>query len=300
MSLPFTEQVAPHHVAVVIPAWNAAATIGAALESVAAQTRPPREVIVVDDGSTDDTAAIAARAGVTVLRVPNGGAARARNLGIAAATSPWIAFLDADDTWVPDKLERQAALFDRYSLSYTDARIDLDGASVTVSSVAPCPSGLILESLLLNNVITTSSVVVRRDVILDAGGFPEEQRAVHDWPLWLRIAAWHPIGFVDAPLVHYRISPDSLSRDLARTLPGHLDVLEEAFSRRGVAWKLRHLKRRAMAGAYRVVGYEAGRSSQWRLAATLFASALVQTPADFGAWKSLVKVPLAATGVVRW
>ncbi len=300
MPSPFTELSGPHHIAVVIPAWNAAATIGGALESVFAQTRPPREVIVVDDGSTDDTAAIAAAAGATVLRVANGGAARARNIGIAAAASPWIAFLDADDTWGPEKLERQAALFDRYSMSYTDARIDLEGASVTVSSVAPCPSGLILESLLLNNVITTSSVVARRDVILDAGGFPEAQRAVHDWPLWLRIAAWHPIGFVDAPLVQYRISPGSLSRDLTQTLPGHLDVLEEAFSRRGVAWKLRHLKRRALAGAYRVVGYEAGRSAQWRLAAGLFAHALVHTPADVGAWKALVKVPLAATGVVRW
>src|SRR5690348_10269988 len=96
-------------VSVVIPAFNAAEYIGQAIDSVLAQTHQPIEIIVVDDGSTDQTAQIAAAypAPVRVLRKPNGGPASARNMGIAAATGSWIALLDADDRWLANKLERQ-------------------------------------------------------------------------------------------------------------------------------------------------------------------------------------------------
>src|SRR6185312_11793255 len=96
-------------ISVVIPAYNAAAYVGDALASIAAQTCRPAEVIVVDDGSADDTAAIAAAAGAIVIRQPNGGASAARNAGVARARSQWIAFLDADDRWLPEYVERVAA-----------------------------------------------------------------------------------------------------------------------------------------------------------------------------------------------
>ena len=97
-------------VSVVIPAFNAARYLGAALGSVLAQTLPPAEIVVVDDGSTDDTAQIAqAFPGVRLVPRDHGGIAAARNAGVAATSAHWIAFLDADDLWLPDKLERQFA-----------------------------------------------------------------------------------------------------------------------------------------------------------------------------------------------
>jgi glycosyltransferase involved in cell wall biosynthesis len=101
---------ASNHVSVVIPAFNAASYLGAALGSVLAQTQPPDEIVVVDDGSRDDTAAVAQSfPGVRLVARSHGGIAAARNAGVAATSREWIAFLDADDLWLPDKLERQFA-----------------------------------------------------------------------------------------------------------------------------------------------------------------------------------------------
>ncbi|MEX0585106.1 MAG: glycosyltransferase family 2 protein, partial [Pirellulales bacterium] len=101
-------------VSVVIPAYNAEECVARAIESVLAQTRPVQEVIVVDDGSRDRTAAVAARFGasIRILRQPNGGPAAARNHGVRESRSAWIAFLDADDAWLEQKIERQAAQLD--------------------------------------------------------------------------------------------------------------------------------------------------------------------------------------------
>src|SRR5258705_11929360 len=101
------EPMAPLPISVVIPAYNASAYLAEALESVRGQTAQPTEVIVVDDGSTDATAAIARAGGATVLSQPNMGISAARNAGIRAATQPWVAFLAADDLWEADKLPAQ-------------------------------------------------------------------------------------------------------------------------------------------------------------------------------------------------
>ena len=105
----------PYSVSVIIPAHNASEYIGRAIESVLAQTRKPDEIIVVDDGSTDDTARIIADYGSKVIYIQqeNAGPSVARNTGIEAATSEWIAFLDADDEWIPEKLELQTELLGR-------------------------------------------------------------------------------------------------------------------------------------------------------------------------------------------
>ena len=95
---------APLRIATVIPAYNRAATIGRAVESALSQVRQPDEIIVVDDGSSDETAAVAAGYGVAVIRKQHGGVGSARNAGVAAATSPFIAFLDSDDFWYPNHL----------------------------------------------------------------------------------------------------------------------------------------------------------------------------------------------------
>src|SRR5215475_10236165 len=98
-------------ISVIIPAFNSSTTIGAAIESALRQTYPPTEIIVVDDGSVDDTAMVASRypSPVRVLRKANGGPGAARNFAARIATCEWLAMLDADDSWLPEKLERQIA-----------------------------------------------------------------------------------------------------------------------------------------------------------------------------------------------
>lgn len=187
----------PARVAVVIPVYHAR-YLGDALESVFFQSRPADEIIVVDDGSPDpsviEEALAPYGAAVTLLRQPNAGAAAARNTGIAATTAPLIAFLDADDRWLPDFLAQQLAAFDRdpqLDLSYTDGVYigDTPLAGRTFMSTCPSTGAVTLERLLAQEcTVLLSAVVVRRDAVLDTGGFDVALRRGQDFDLWLRMA----------------------------------------------------------------------------------------------------------------
>ena len=167
-------------ISVVIPAYNAARFLPRCLESVFAQTLKPLEVIVVDDGSTDNTAAVAEELGATVLRRPNGGPGAARNAGIQFASGEWIALLDADDLWAAEKLERQAACIRPETvLVYTGVRNFDDhgthGEEPAIDAIAA------RKMLRYRNPIATSSVLMRRKAALADGGFREEIQSCEDW-----------------------------------------------------------------------------------------------------------------------
>jgi glycosyltransferase involved in cell wall biosynthesis len=172
--------------AVVIPAYQAAATLSHALDSVVAQTLPPRQIVVVDDGSPDgaELARIVAGYGgaVTLLRQDNAGPASARNTGVRATSTPWVAFLDADDTWLPHKMQAQMPLASdpRTGLLHGGARKDR----------ASLPAEMDFAQLWRRNRICTSMTVVRRDVFDAMGGFFEARELIgaEDYSLWLRIA----------------------------------------------------------------------------------------------------------------
>jgi GT2 family glycosyltransferase len=188
-------------VSVVIPAYNAASWIAEAIESALDQSVPPREVIVVDDGSTDDTGRVADRflPRVRVLRKPNGGPAAARNFGIAAASGTWIALLDADDRWLPQKLERQLAL--------AGPDVALVHTLETGETRLEVPERLTFEDLWQSNWIANSSVLVRREIVLALGGFDEDPKlkSVEDYHFWLRLAATGArIVLCREPLTIYR------------------------------------------------------------------------------------------------
>lgn len=198
----------------VIPAYHAAAHVGEAVASLLAQTRPLHEIIVVDDGSTDDTAAVAERAGARVIRQANGGPAAARNTGIRAATTPWIALLDADDVARPDRLARQVALLE-------DERVAVVfGAHHVVGKVPPTPPAEItFHALWTRNWIPTSTVVLRRAAWEAIGGFDEAREliGVEDYNFWLRLAhaEWR-FRRVDAVVVDYRPTLASLTAQTRR------------------------------------------------------------------------------------
>jgi len=212
---------------VVIPAYNAEKYIGRAIDSVLAQSRRPDEIIVVDDGSTDGTAGVVESYGsqVRCIRQENGGASVARNSGIEAATGRWIAFLDADDEWLPEKLQIQTDHLKRNPglvWTYSNYFIRTPGQDKQRPAYSAARYQKLLhgreffEDYLIAHVglwIRTSTAVVRRDILLDTGLFRVGQMWGQDTDMFLRIAYRRPrIGFVPEPLaVYYADLPGSIT-----------------------------------------------------------------------------------------
>ena len=183
-------------VAVIIPAYNREDYIREALDSVLRQTRPADEVIVVDDGSSDRTAAIAESfPGVTVLRQQNGGASAARNHALSVATSEWVAFLDSDDVWRLDKLELQMAALATHpghDACTSNARALVGPGQPEDFGPPPLrlpPSDEIAPGLRGRLRVPPGTVVVKRDLMRQVGGFDNDARPCEDWDLWLRLVA---------------------------------------------------------------------------------------------------------------
>lgn len=221
-------------ISVVIPAYNAEEFLSETIKSVHAQTLPVAEIVVVDDGSSDRTAAIAQGLGAVVVRQPNGGLSAARNTGIRAAGQPWIAFLDADDLWEPEKLERQWAavrLCPEVGLVLCDTRSFADQRVVCQSFLADPKTRYelaekirvsadvsyfpqITENFFLARIpFFSPTVLVRRDLLLSAGLFDENLRCKEDMECFLRVLAHDPLAIVERPLMRYRLHRGSLSTD---------------------------------------------------------------------------------------
>jgi glycosyltransferase involved in cell wall biosynthesis len=209
-------------ISVVIPAYNAAAFLPRCLKSAFAQTLKPEEVIVVDDGSSDNTATLAAELGATVVSRPNGGLSAARNTGIQNASHDWIALLDADDMWEPEKLERQATrIRPDTTLVYTGIRIfDDSGVREDRLAIDPVAAKKVLR---FRNPITPSTVLVRREAAISVGGFREDVRACEDWDMWFRLQRTGQFEYVPDALTDYYVYPNSWGANPGRGL----DALEQ-------------------------------------------------------------------------
>ncbi len=193
-------------VSVVIPTHNRAELLGRALLSVQAQSRPAGEIIVVDDGSDDGTAELVRSAfpAVRYVRQEQRGVSAARNRGLEAATGQWIAFLDSDDEWRVEKLERQMAalaLDPTYRICHTDEIWIRAGVRVNPRRKHAKRGGWIYRHCLPLCAMSPSSVVIHRSVLESVGRFDEEMQACEDYDLWLRICCRHPVLLVDEPLV---------------------------------------------------------------------------------------------------
>lgn len=223
-------------VSAIIPTYNSGHHIVECVESVLSQTYPHIEIIVVDDGSTDGTQAIlfpyVSQQKIRYLRQPNQGPAAARNLAIRNSNGDFIAFVDADDVWLPEKLERQLAIFrnrDNVGLVYSDGKsIGEKWEMLTKTSrrmreyekrkAELYLRGQVYKGLLNSNFILTSSVVVRRNVLEKTGLFLEKMYARRfsygeDFELWLRIARVSEIDFVPQELVERRLHVNQLTHD---------------------------------------------------------------------------------------
>lgn len=285
-------------VSVVIPAYNAAAFVRDAIDSVLAQTYPEIEIVVVNDGSTDDTPQILAAFGdrVRAHHQPNAGLSAARNIGARLATGDWIAFLDADDLWLPRKIEAQIAAAGACRWSYTN-RFNF-GARGAVperqSDVTLMTGGDVFEPLLLRgNFITVSSVMIDKALFEETGGFYHQAGGCEDWDLWLRVSALsQPVSYVDEPLVRYRFTPTSMSANHRTMAPARQAVVARALDSprgRSLDWALR---RRTWAETYRTNGWDASRSGNRLDALAGYARAAWSWPLDPAPYKEALKVCL--------
>jgi glycosyltransferase involved in cell wall biosynthesis len=249
-----------------------------AIDSVLGQTRPPAEVIVVDDRSTDGTASAvekryAHRPEVRVVSGQFGSAAAARNAGWRAATHPWIAFLDADDVWFPEKLAVAAASLEMFSVAgwfVSDGTFKpLDGAEWRswLSAYAEIPDpyvGRPIAELLEVNFILTSAVVVRRDLLDAVGGFDANLSHAEDIDLWIRLAKRSPLTIGTRPLVHYRHQASGLTRQIERRLMGDIALFQRLAGDPELSVTMRRRARRREALAHFKLAFGSLRSGDRR------------------------------------
>jgi glycosyltransferase involved in cell wall biosynthesis len=224
-------------VSIVIPTYNRAGHIGQAIQSVLAQTFEDFEVLIVDDASTDNSEEIILGFNdgriLYLRRNNNGGAAAARNTGIQAARGEFIAFLDSDDEWAPDKLEKQLAKFNSAerstALVYSDAVFSDVRTGTVLKNRIPKYEGYVHELLLQNDFIGgCSSTMVRTDAVRCVGGFDVGLPSRQDWDLWIRMARQYSIGYVPTPLLICNLgSGDRISGSLKKILEGTKLVLNK-------------------------------------------------------------------------
>lgn len=215
-------------ISVIIPTYNRADLVQRAITSLLEQTRLPDEIIIIDDGSTDETPNILTQysAPVRTIRQPNTGRSAARNTGLQIATGDLIALLDSDDFLPPESIARRAAVFERdpgLGVVYTDVQlVDPHGQSLhTLSAIYPVPhpSGMIFAELARRDMIVLSSVMVRR-AILGELVFDSSLGLAEDYDLWLKLAATHRFHYIDEPLTCYCV-PDNIEFSIAKWgIPG--------------------------------------------------------------------------------
>ncbi len=229
----------------IIPAFNRRDMIGGAIDSVLAQSCSDLEIILVDDGSTDGTADFVrnryeGKAALVVLPENSGLPAVARNAGINASSGKWIAFLDSDDRWAPDKLERQAKLLERDApgLLYSKAEV-VDSNDQPTGEIWGLPCGeKPFATFLDQSCVPNSTAIVSREALESVGGLSEDPklRGVEDYDLWLRIAAKFPVRFMDEETCCYREHGDSISAADRLMLDARIHVYD-SLSERVPDWR---------------------------------------------------------------
>lgn len=255
-------------VSVVIPSYNSARYVTAAVDSVLQQSFADHEVLVIDDGSTDDTRAVVSRLGPSVryYHQANSGVSVARNRGITESAGRYVAFLDADDTWFSSKLERQLDAMARtpgFGLCYTGFRF-VDDAMRPLRDFHPRQFDDALEAVLFEGNIVSSicTVLVERSLFEEVGGFDPALSQCADWDMWVRLARKTRFLALDEVLVTYRQHATNMSRSTPLLERDSRLVLEKGFGDPATPESLRTRMSRALARNWMVLAgsyYHAGR-----------------------------------------
>lgn len=275
-------------VSVVIPAYNAERTIAQTLESALAQAVSQIEVIVVDDGSTDDTAAVVGGnpdPRVRLVQRANGGVASARNAGIELAQGEWVAFLDADDIWLAHKLERQLQLMSALpgcqasqgSAYFVDDQLK----PLKLRRCVPVDDPLLTFLRFQNLPNAASSWVVRRSLIEQIGAFNQELVILEDWEFSLRLARYANPLCIDEPLTLYRVHPGNTSRNIDIHVEPGFKVLQQLFSDPTLPAEIRAHEREIYARFYTMLCGGMFRVGRWGACASWGLRALRTDPRMF-------------------
>jgi glycosyltransferase involved in cell wall biosynthesis len=266
----------PPSFSIVIPAYNATETVGEAVRSALAQT-VPAEIVVVDDGSTDDLRGALAVFGTASRRVTkaNGGGASARNAGVAAAAGEFVCFLDADDVYDPRRIEAFAALASarpELDILTTDSQIVVDRTPVALFSTGTPFERHDQRAAIMERCFVGGWPAIRRTRLLAIGGFDESLRIAYDWDSVLRLMlTGSAVGCVRAPLHEYRQGTATLTSDRSATMWERVHMLERA-RRLDLTDADRRLLRRALrlhrmnAASAEVSAVRGGSASRTRLA----------------------------------
>ena len=277
--------------------YNYGRYLAAAIDSLLRQSFADWELIVVDDGSTDDSRQIIERylgdRRISFHPLNHLGQVRAKNTAIQFCRGEFVAFMDADDVWAPTKLEKQIAVFASQpdlGLVYTRRTlIDEHGRNLPFRQPR-LHGGQVLHHLLHDNFICYSSVLVRRQVLEHVGTFDLGLDLAIDYDLWLRIAKHYTVDFVDEPLTHYRTGHGNLSRRLNERLKTALWIIRRFQERYGGKYHVEEaLARRSFAQtccsmAVALRPYSAGQSAGW------FLRALWRQPDHFAGWRGLASL----------
>lgn len=247
-------------VSVVIPAYNAARTLLTTVQSVFEQTIQDFEIIIVDDGSKDNTIEAAKSiedSRVKVLSQPNSGAPAARNTGIKAAKGEYVAFLDADDLWMPHKLERQLdILTSKKDVTAVQSGVYFVDDNLEVLSICPCfeSKDVLLETLLFQNMPgTMSTLMVKRSMFEQIGYLDTKLVILEDWELMIRLARFCNLQSVEEPLSLYRIYVGNRSKNLDIHIePGYI-VLERIFSDATLPARIKNRRKQIYSTFYRML-----------------------------------------------
>jgi glycosyltransferase involved in cell wall biosynthesis len=225
-------------VSVIIPTYECERYISLAIDSVLAQTFKDYEIIIIDDGSTDNTQnelkKYSMMNNIKIIRQSNQGPSAARNCGIKMSSGKFIAFLDADDIWLPKKLEMQITFLRNnplVHLVYCNAYIFKENFTwgKTHFNFSHPASGKVLNQLFLLNFIPLLTVVIRRSILNTVGLFDETVIASEDYDLWLRICQTTTIAFINEPLAKYRVSSGQATKQRIKMVENEIKVKEKAF-----------------------------------------------------------------------
>lgn len=249
-------------ISVIIPVYNGEKTIRETILSVLAQSFSDFEVIVINDGSQDQTLAVVSSIQDSRLKAfsyPNTGLAASRNRGIFHAKGEYISFIDADDLWTQDKLEAQlnALLFNSQAAvaySWTDW-IDESGQFLRPGGYITA-NGNVYEKLLVRDFVESgSNLLIRKHALAKVGGFDISLPAVEDWDMWLRLAAHYNFVAVPSPQILYRVSPNSMSSNVWKMEEASLQIIERAFAQAPTS--IQHLKREILGSRYQYLTIKA-------------------------------------------
>lgn len=237
---------------VIVPAYNAAHFLPSALDSVIAQTFTDWRILLVDDGSRDNTAQVVApyiqKLGPKLKYIyqENAGLPAARNTAIRNSTAEFLALLDADDRWLPHRLEKSVHRFDRPQIGLTygfNARIDAAGNVVdTFARRNKHAEGHVAPYIYMRMLdLNCPTVTFRRKCVEDVGMFDESLRATEDRDLWVRIALKYEVALIPEVIAHYRVSPQAMTTDPERMFSAQLRFIEKHFGQPGCGKRERRI-----------------------------------------------------------